>query len=1012
MPDTITFDHYEVLTRDDGSLYELGRGAMGITYKAFDTNLRVPVALKVINGTYLDSEIARQRFAREARSAAKLRHRNVASVFHLGTGDAWFYAMEYIDGETLEALIKRQGPLHPLLALQITDQVARALNAAQQVGLVHRDIKPSNLMLVREDDELIVKVIDFGLAKTSVPGEEDAVTISIGGFVGTPHFASPEQLEEREIDVRSDIYSLGVTLWYMLAGQAPFGGSMAQVMSQHLSKPPPFEQFTNLPASLSALLGRMLEKDAASRQQTPAELRKEIEACLAQIADHPDALASAVEEEENFATLLEDASNRAAESAWESGATIAGRYRITESRGETNTGRIFRAYDSQRQRDVRLLLLKPEMVETPAACTQIERDVEAIAAVQHPNLLQLYGFETIDGSSYLAMEWTDGFTLLEMLRARRELSAGEALPLLAQAAAGADAALAAGLLRADFALHQVRVHFAAEFDKEKLLRAPVTAWPAFTVKLNPLGIAHDLSQSATWAGGQTMVGGMPARDAKGQDERTRYVQALAAIFYEVLGGTLPPSGALAARSYTPLATLSEQGNAVLRRALDPATSFPSAENFHRALAGIDVLEVQRHEPRHATTSKPPLTRQPAPPPLPPPVKKRLPLAFLGGIGTMLAIGAAVLYFAQFGDDPSGVKTATPVPVIPIADSTPTPVERPVVNSATPPPVVKPIVSVTPSPMPPKPPTPSRKEMLTAGVADGEQLEAAERWPEALDTYLRLAKEYPESDTGRVHLEMMLGRISKLPKGLSPEAYAAMKDELAAAAQLDVVAAMMLIAETVREREPVTAFNWMSAAAAKGNIDALTQLGLMLSNGAGCEKDMAKAVACFQGAAEKGDPAAKAALAECYLNGKGIAKDEKRAIELLREAADAGDVRAMNRLGDCNHKGIGVPQNFDEAFRHFEAASKRGFPEAMGNLGVLYINGEGVTANDSKAVELFQKAARAGHPHSMYLLAQCLDSGKGIGANKLQAAGWYKKAAEAGHKRAIEWCAKNNVQLPR
>ena len=136
MPEAVTkesvmFDHYSVLLRDDGSLYELGRGAMGITYKAYDTNLRIPVALKVINGAFLNSEVARQRFVREARAAAKLRHRHVASVFHLATeGEAMFYAMEFIDGETVDALIKRQGPLRPLLALQIIDQVARALNAA------------------------------------------------------------------------------------------------------------------------------------------------------------------------------------------------------------------------------------------------------------------------------------------------------------------------------------------------------------------------------------------------------------------------------------------------------------------------------------------------------------------------------------------------------------------------------------------------------------------------------------------------------------------------------------------------------------------------------------------------------------------------------------------------------------------------------------------------------------------------------------------------------------------
>src|SRR4029453_3907762 len=263
MPDAVRFDHYEVLTRDDGSLYELGRGAMGITYKAFDTNLRIPVALKVINTTFLHSEVPRKPFIREARPAAKLRHRNVASVFHLGTdSDAYFYAMEFIDGETVEALIKRQGPLTPVVALQIAAQVARALNAAQPHGLVHRDIKPANLMLVREDDDLAVKVIDFGLAKSSHPGEteEEAVTVSMAGFVGTPHFASPEQLDEKEIEWPRDIFSLGVTPWYMLAGETPFAGSMAQVMSQHLSKPPPFEKLDKIPPRVAELLRKMLAK--------------------------------------------------------------------------------------------------------------------------------------------------------------------------------------------------------------------------------------------------------------------------------------------------------------------------------------------------------------------------------------------------------------------------------------------------------------------------------------------------------------------------------------------------------------------------------------------------------------------------------------------------------------------------------------------------------------------------------------------------------------------------------
>ncbi len=109
----------------------------------------------------------------------------------------------------------------------------------------------------------------------------------MGGFVGTAHFASPEQLEEKEIDVRSDIYSLGVTLWYMLAGQAPFGGSLAQVMSQHLHKPPPLEKLQNFPPSLQTLVERMIAKDPAMRPQTPAELRTELENCLTDIQAGP-----------------------------------------------------------------------------------------------------------------------------------------------------------------------------------------------------------------------------------------------------------------------------------------------------------------------------------------------------------------------------------------------------------------------------------------------------------------------------------------------------------------------------------------------------------------------------------------------------------------------------------------------------------------------------------------------------------------------------------------------------
>jgi len=189
------FEHYEVATGEDGKPVELGRGAMGVSYKAFDVDLRCPVALKVISERYLGDESAQLRFLREARAAAKLRHSNVASVLHLGrTGSGYFYAMEFVEGETLEKLIKRVGRLEVKLALEIATQVAAGLAAVHEQNLVHRDIKPTNIMVrLKEERSLTAKIIDLGLAKTLDESASEAGISSPGTFVGTPEFASPEQ---------------------------------------------------------------------------------------------------------------------------------------------------------------------------------------------------------------------------------------------------------------------------------------------------------------------------------------------------------------------------------------------------------------------------------------------------------------------------------------------------------------------------------------------------------------------------------------------------------------------------------------------------------------------------------------------------------------------------------------------------------------------------------------------------------------------------------------------------
>ena len=262
------FEHYELVTGADGRPVELGRGAMGVTYKAFDIDLHCPVTLKVISERHLGDESARLRFLREARAAASVRHPNVASVFHLGrTGKNYFYAMEFVEGETLENLIKRSGRLEVKLALEIATQVAAGLAAVDKQKLVHRDIKPSNIMVSLEDvGAVAAKIIDLGLAKPAPDAPAEAAISIPGAFSGTPEFASPEQFAGVGVDIRSDLYSLGVTLWEMVTGHVMFRGSPAEVMYQHQHARLPVEQLKDEPEPVVVLLDALLEKAGLFRE--------------------------------------------------------------------------------------------------------------------------------------------------------------------------------------------------------------------------------------------------------------------------------------------------------------------------------------------------------------------------------------------------------------------------------------------------------------------------------------------------------------------------------------------------------------------------------------------------------------------------------------------------------------------------------------------------------------------------------------------------------------------------
>ena len=258
----------------------IGQGGWGGVYRAYQHSTRREVALKVLRRDVAEDVSARRRFHREAEAISRLKHPNTVTIFDFGeTPDGLlFIAMEYIEGSSLDQTVRRDGPLAPLRATRIARQVALSLAEAHAKGIVHRDIKPHNIMLAaHEDGQEFVKVLDFGVAK--IVGADTRLTAT-GSTFGTPEYMSPEQVQSRELDHRSDLYSLGVVLYEMLSGTPPFSGNSAVTVALcHVrNKPPPIKAPADVPESLAALTRRLLSKHPTDRGGGAAEIARELEA--------------------------------------------------------------------------------------------------------------------------------------------------------------------------------------------------------------------------------------------------------------------------------------------------------------------------------------------------------------------------------------------------------------------------------------------------------------------------------------------------------------------------------------------------------------------------------------------------------------------------------------------------------------------------------------------------------------------------------------------------------------
>jgi eukaryotic-like serine/threonine-protein kinase len=264
--------------------YELeelvGTGGMSSVYRAHDTLLERNVALKVLHAQYTDDDEFVERFKREARAVAQLSHPNIVTVIDRGEDDGRQYIVfEYIDGENLKERVVRNGRLGVSEALELAIQTARGLAFAHQHGLVHRDVKPQNVLLNGDGQ---AKVTDFGIARTL---DVDGVT-QTGTVMGTSNYIAPEQASGQPVEVQTDVYSLGVVLYELLAGDVPFPGeNFVSVAMKHVNDPPPnlLDVRKDVPLRVAAAIDRALEKDPSARFPTMDAFAAELEACLASL---------------------------------------------------------------------------------------------------------------------------------------------------------------------------------------------------------------------------------------------------------------------------------------------------------------------------------------------------------------------------------------------------------------------------------------------------------------------------------------------------------------------------------------------------------------------------------------------------------------------------------------------------------------------------------------------------------------------------------------------------------
>lgn len=306
---------------------------------------------------------------------------------------------------------------------------------------------------------------------------------------------------------------------------------------------------------------------------------------------------------------------------------------------------------------------------------------------------------------------------------------------------------------------------------------------------------------------------------------------------------------------------------------------------------------------------------------------------------------------------------------------------------------------------PAPKTGEYEELMAAAAS----LQKREDFAGALKAYADIDRAFPGNKQPRERMEMIAALLRSNAFVMTPPKFARLRSAIGAAAACDVVSAQMLLGEQLRDISPEESLKSFKAAARSWQTEAMTQAGLMLSNGRGTSApDLRLAVEWFERASAEGDSDAMTALAECLIHGKGIQKNPRRAAELLRTASAFHQPRALNLLGDLYARGLGAPQDFQQAYELFSRSAAQGFGEGVANVGALTMRGEGVAADPKRAIEIWKSGIERGFPACMVNYAKALESGKGVAPDAALARHWYIRAARGENAEAIAWCRDHKI----